>query len=98
MGCDANSPEKTATKKEQSLELELVEAVAPGETPRGLEVLAQVVDLLDGCEKSRVDGLYESVSAFLGILWSIPRRAILSRPQFPYCHLAPYYASRFEIE
>lgn len=40
-----------------TLELELVESVALGETPRGLEVFAQVVDLLDSLEDGGVDGL-----------------------------------------
>lgn len=40
-----------------NLELELVESVAPRETPRGLEVFAEVVDLLDGRDESVVDGL-----------------------------------------
>ena len=40
-----------------TLELELVESVALGETPRGLEVFAQVVDLLDSLEDRGVDGL-----------------------------------------
>jgi hypothetical protein len=39
------------------LELELVEAVALGETPGRLEVTAQVLDLRDGGKKGRVDRL-----------------------------------------
>lgn len=40
-----------------SLELELVEAVALRETPRSLEVLREVVDLLDSGKNGGVDGL-----------------------------------------
>jgi hypothetical protein len=40
-----------------NLELELVESVASGETPRSLEVFAQVVDLLDGGDERVIDGL-----------------------------------------
>lgn len=39
------------------LELELVEAVALGKTPRCLEVLAEVLDLLNGLDNGGVDGL-----------------------------------------
>jgi hypothetical protein len=39
------------------LKLELVEAVRLGETPGRLEVLGEVVDLFDGAEEGRVDGL-----------------------------------------
>lgn len=56
----------------KSLELELVEAVAPGETPRGLEVLAQVVDLFDGCDEGRVDGL----CCQLGTRWCMCKSGI----------------------
>jgi hypothetical protein len=41
-----------------NLELELVESVASRKSPRGLEVFAQVVDLLDGSDESVVNRLY----------------------------------------
>jgi hypothetical protein len=40
-----------------NLELELVESVTSGETPRSLEVFAQVVDLLDSGDERVIDGL-----------------------------------------
>jgi hypothetical protein len=40
-----------------NLELELVESVASGKTPGGLEVFAQVVDLLDSGDERVIDGL-----------------------------------------
>jgi hypothetical protein len=45
-----------------NLELELVESVASGETPRSLEVFAQVVDLLDGGDERVINGLGISVT------------------------------------
>lgn len=39
------------------LELELVESVALGKTPRRLQVLGKVLNLLDGSDKSSVNGL-----------------------------------------
>ena len=44
-----------------NLELELVESVTSGETPRSLEVFAQVVDLLDSGDERVIDGLWVSV-------------------------------------
>lgn len=41
----------------QHLELELVETVALGQSPRSPEVLVQVGDLLDGLNNGGIDGL-----------------------------------------
>jgi len=45
-----------------NLELELVESVTSGETPRSLEVFAQVVDLLDSGDERVIDGLWISLT------------------------------------
>ena len=45
-----------------NLELELVESVTSGETPRSLEVFAQVVDLLDSGDERVIDGLWVSLT------------------------------------
>lgn len=39
------------------LELELVESVTLGKTPRRLQVLGKVLNLLDGSDKSGINGL-----------------------------------------
>jgi hypothetical protein len=48
-----------------NLELELVESVTSGETPRSLEVFAQVVDLLDSGDERVIDGLWVSFPFFI---------------------------------
>lgn len=44
------------------LELELVESVTLGKTPRRLQVLGKVVNLFDGSDKSSVNGLRLSLA------------------------------------